>query len=433
MKKFFVIGDPHFREGCVREMELFIEETLRIISENVNEVDFIVVLGDVMDRHGILHQKPFHQSCRFLIELSKLRPTYCLIGNHDFDIPSKYLPENHPYKVMTWTEIPNLVIIDKPRVVDDVFLTPYVPPGMFARAVNETFGREITEDPWETLSLNNIRLVFAHQEFLGCQMGRLKSETGDPWPQTPSFDRTPFVVSGHIHDYQRLGENVLYVGTPVQVNYGEGVKKGICLINYDHEEKIKELKWFPIRVPRKLVKTLPLESLDDWVSRRFQELCERYEITIDNSVTSTETKKKPKKATLESKEFGTNSAGGGGGGGFETINNLYSIAPKLEVLRSRIVEDRYLDHLRLQVVISGKISGTVIKNLVIRIKELPIGVQQVFLVDSQTKEKETPRDENGEDQETKTSWMDVLTERVKDNDKKRELLNSLLNDLTNKV
>jgi len=92
-----------------------------------------------------------------------------------------------------------------------------------------------------------------------------------------------------------------------------------------------------------------------------------------------------------------------------------------------------LDHLRLQVVISGKISGTVIKNLVIRIKELPIGVQQVFLVDSQTKEKETPRDENGEDQETKTSWMDVLTERVKDNDKKRELLNSLLNDLTNKV
>jgi hypothetical protein len=123
-------------------------------------------------------------------------------------------------------------------------------------------------------------------------MGRLKSEAGDPWADTPAFDRSPFVVSGHIHDYQRLGENILYVGTPVQVNYGEGVKKGICLINYDHENRIKELQWFPIRVPRKIVKTVPLESLDGWVSRRFQELCERYELssllTLSSNSSSTQ-------------------------------------------------------------------------------------------------------------------------------------------------
>jgi hypothetical protein len=213
-----VIGDPHFREGCVREMEIFIEETINILVRNTDQYDFIVVLGDVMDRHGILHQKPFHQACRFLIELAKIKTTYCLIGNHDFDVPSKYLPENHPFKMMTWAPVPNLTIVDKPMVVGgDMLLTPYVPTGMFAQAVRQGLGlgeEELVEgDVWKLMTSRGISLVFAHQEFMGCQMGRVKSETGDPWPSTP-FGESPFVISGHIHDYQTLGENITIRGNP---------------------------------------------------------------------------------------------------------------------------------------------------------------------------------------------------------------------------
>jgi hypothetical protein len=71
-----------------------------------------------------------------------------------------------------------------------------------------------------------------------------------------------------------------------------------------------------------------------------------------------------------------------------------------------------------------------------RIKELPIGIQQVFQVDSASQPNNKESTDDGKppmDTENKKSWMDVLIERVKDNTKKRELLNSLLNNLTNKV
>lgn len=405
-QRVFVIGDPHFREGCVKDMELFIEETLRIISENKERADRIVVLGDVMDRHGILHQKPYHQSCRFLIGLSKLLPTICLIGNHDFDIPSKYLPENHPYKIMTWTKIPNLTIIDKPQMIDGVFYSPYVPPGMFNQAIQDVIG----EGGWESLVKEGVGLVFAHQEFLGCQMGRLKSETGDPWPQD-RYGQVPFVVSGHIHDHQMVGENILYVGTPVQVNYGEGLKKGICIFTMDLGPLPMgnyNIEWFPIRVPKKIVKTIPLDGLDGWVSKRFNSLIDQYGLQgIEKSC-----KKK-----------------GGKGGEFETITTLFANKEILEPLAKCINEDRFSDSIRLQVLVSGKISGTVLKNLVHKVRDLPLGVQQVYTTEKFEGGEVVPFEETIE----KRGWLDLYLEKVSENEPKKELLKQILDHLTKKT
>lgn len=411
MKRIAVIGDPHFREGCVREMEIFIEETLRILEENRELMDTIVVLGDVMDRHGILHQKPFHQSCRFLIELSKIRPTFCLIGNHDFDVPSKYLPENHPFKVMTWTKIPNLTIVEKPMVVDDMLMTPYVPSGMFARAIRQGLGLEESNevDVWTEMTNRGIRLVFAHQEFRGCQMGRVRSEHGDPWPDVP-FGQSPFVVSGHIHDYQILGENILYVGTPVQVNYGEGVKRGICLLEVDHPTGY-DVRWFKIRVPRKLSKTVTLDNLDSWVAARFHELCLRY--TLDPDALGGGRKRKTEN--------------------FETIQRLLGDKDYLGPLRDKLSSDRYADQVRLQVKVIGKISGVVVRNVIMRIKDLPLGVQQVF-VDEEPLGKYSDSSSSSETgPDTKRGWVEMMSARVSSSEGKKDLLAELLYGLTQKV
>jgi hypothetical protein len=379
--RVLVIGDPHFREGCVREMEIFTEETLNIARNNAEEYDYIVVLGDVMDRHGILHQKPFHQSCRFLIELASIKHTYCLIGNHDFETPAKYLPDNHPYKIMVWTKTPNLTIVERPMVRGNIFLCPYVPPGEFPRAVSEVTGC-ISETPWEDLKNMGVGLIFAHQEFRGCQMGRLKSETGDLW----SDGKFPFIVSGHIHDYQMVGENILYTGTPIQVNYGEGRKRGICLLDFTFDEggipATRTERWFEIHVPRKIVKTIPLEDLDAWVAKRFQTLLNRYSLSI-------------KCRGRKSKE------------GFESIYELYANRAQLGGLEEEIQRDRSLDYTRLHVVAGGE-TLSVAKLVVAKLKLIPLGLRGVFI---QEKESPTPGAEKTPGLPTKT-WLDLLQERV---------------------
>lgn len=397
----------------MREMEIFIEETLRILQDNREDIDTIVVLGDVMDRHGILHQKPFHQSCRFLIELSKIRPTYCLIGNHDFDIPSKYLPENHPFKVMTWTTIPNLTVVERPLIVDDVLYTPYVPPGMFERVVREALdlSKEDGTDVWGAMTERGISLVFAHQEFKGCQMGRVKSEVGDPWPEVP-FGQVPFVVSGHIHDYQTLGENILYVGTPVQVNYGEGAKKGICLLNFDKTTGYTT-NWFKVRVPRKLVRNVPLENLDSWVQTKFEEQCKRYDLELPFTDASSSRKKKTE--------------------GFENIGRLLNAGEALRPLREKIAGDRYADHLRLQVKVTGKISGVVVRNVIMKVKELPLGVQQVFIDESAPSDSSSPTTDQNREETHKRGWLEIMMSRIEGSEEKSSVLKELLYNLTQKV
>jgi len=415
-EKAFVIGDPHFREGSVREMELFIDETLRIIGENHSRADYIVVLGDIMDRHGILHQKPFHQSCRFLIELSKILPTYCLIGNHDFDVPSKYLPENHPFKVMTWTTIPNLTIIDKPRVIHGKLFVPFVPPGMFNRAIEDALegGQGTVEgnEGWKILNERGVGLVFAHQEFLGCHMGRIVSETGDPWPGI--FGTAPFVVSGHIHDHQMVGENILYVGTPVQVNFGEGKKKGICLFTMELEDGVPQrydLEWFSIRVPKKITKTIELDLVDGWVETRLTTLLERYSIPL------------PK--TLASKKTESTKA-------FECIQKLSHNKDKLTPLMEAIRSDPFLDQIRLQVLVTNKISNTVLKNIIFKIRDLPLGVQQIFVTPAPSSPSGDGRDDPGEEEENRRGWLDQLMERVENHVEKHGLLRDILKQLSDK-
>lgn len=372
--KALIIGDPHFREGFVSDMEIFIEGVLGVVDSQRGDLDMIVVLGDVMDRHGILHQKPFHQACRFLIELSKRFPTYCLIGNHDFDIPSKYLPENHPFKVMTWSKIPNLTIVDKPLRVGNVAFIPYVPPGMFARALSE-------------INVDNLGLIFAHQEFLGCKIGRLVSEVGDPWPME-DFGKHPFVVSGHIHDYQMHGQNIMYTGTPIQVNYGESEKKGICKLDIQLDSntglpKSKSTTWFKIRVPKKVSKTISIDDLDSWVEIRLHELCERYGLEI-----------KFDKTRSKKQSF---------------LTRLIGNSDQLLPLEERVREDRFLDKLKLQISVEKTTAG--IRTTVNSLRQLPLGIQNVFIVEASGSSVSKLSDVNPIVEKSR-NWIAELQERV---------------------
>jgi hypothetical protein len=65
--------------------------------------------------------------------------------------------------------------------------------------------------------------------------GAKTSSDGDIWSQ-----QLPQIFSGHIHEYQIIG-NICYVGTPLQQNYGEGTDKALMMIYLEDEKEAKFL------------------------------------------------------------------------------------------------------------------------------------------------------------------------------------------------
>jgi hypothetical protein len=128
-------------------------------------------------------------------------------------------------------------------------MVPYVPPGRFDEAIGEILFHESKEDKGVSLDKTGIRDmmeaffitqslesrlkefagVFAHQEFVGAKMqsGKIQSTVGDHWDRT-----RPFVVSGHIHDYDKLQENIVYTGTPIQHAFDETDNKSVSVYTW---------------------------------------------------------------------------------------------------------------------------------------------------------------------------------------------------------
>lgn len=213
-----VIGDPHFKVSNIKETD----DMVKIIVKKAEELlpDMIVVLGDVLDRHETIHVSPLTRSINFLNKLRNIAPLYVLIGNHDLKNNRQFLSEEHPFTGLKYWE--NTTIVDNVtsiKIKNKLFVfVPYVPPGRFKEALNNA-------DNWKDATC-----IFAHQEFKGCKMGPIVSVEGDKWPL-----EYPFVVSGHIHDYQEPQYNILYTGTPIQHAFGDRSDKTISYFKFGNE------------------------------------------------------------------------------------------------------------------------------------------------------------------------------------------------------
>lgn len=116
--------------------------------------------------------------------------------------------------------------------------SPYVPNGQFKEAL-ETLG-----DVWRWADT-----IFAHQEFKGCQMKAVKSETGDEWSE-----KLPHVVSGHIHGEQKMhGGKVFYTGACMQHNFGDSPNKFIYTLTYTTKKERYTIKKIMLELPQKVI------------------------------------------------------------------------------------------------------------------------------------------------------------------------------------
>lgn len=255
MTTALVIGDCHFKVDNVRETDMMVDAILRTAKDK--DPNFIVVLGDTLDRHESIHVSPLTRAVKFLHDLSNIAPVYLLIGNHDLKNNRQFLSNEHPFTALKYWGS-RMTVVDtttKVNIEDNTFVfVPYVPPGRFVEALDQI-------SDWQSATC-----LFSHQEFKGCQMGALISQEGDEWPLS-----NPFVVSGHIHDYQEPQANMIYTGTPIQHAFGDRSDKTISYFKWLSKD-IREHTRIDLELPRKKIVKLSISEVSNYVPHYKDEL-----------------------------------------------------------------------------------------------------------------------------------------------------------------
>ena len=241
------IGDPHFQVSNLPIIDDYIESVLTVLKEH--KVTLCVILGDLLHTHEKVHAMVQNKAIDFVQKVSSNCPTIVIVGNHDMINNSQFLTENHWMNVMK--PYTGIEIVDKglvlPTDIGDLYFCPYVYPGRFIEALNT-----ISPD-W-----CNARMIFAHQEINGCKSGAYEMTGGDEWKE-----EYPYLVSGHIHDRQRLGPNMFYPGSSMQHAFGESASKTVTVWNIT-QDTITHTE-VSLGMRRKRIIRLDLQGIEEYV------------------------------------------------------------------------------------------------------------------------------------------------------------------------
>lgn len=243
------IGDPHFKRNNTQDVDQFIINVVKVAKSK--KPDIIVVLGDLLDKHDVYYVDPFNRAMKFLDELRKVALTFLIVGNHDYSDNSQFLTDRHAYVPCKGWD--NFVVVDEIKKYEKnghtFFFSPYVSPGRFEEALNTS------NDVWEMSTC-----IFCHQEFKGCKMGGIVSEIGDEWSED-----YPLVISGHIHNAQTVGDNIMYPGSSMQHSYGENDDKTIWFVNFSLNEDLEpeiEIEEIDLGLPKRKLLTLSPKKIE---------------------------------------------------------------------------------------------------------------------------------------------------------------------------
>lgn len=207
-----------------------------------NDIKDIIFLGDLFhDRQKIdvlTYQKTFEVFEKHLLESNY--NLYLLLGNHDLWHSQKWdVSSVNPLRNM-----PGVSVIDKPCVkkISDKYLFGFLPythdPIKDLKKVEKEWKEKCKDN-----NLNPIKIIGGHIAVDGALWNvkyKTKSEVsiehdGDMIKVGPKiFNNWDQVFLGHYHAEQKISENVEYIGSPLQLSFGEAFQKKHILI-YDLE------------------------------------------------------------------------------------------------------------------------------------------------------------------------------------------------------
>ena len=233
---FIIVGDPHFGKrhfslSLFNNQLKFWEE----IVKKANELNApIISTGDLLDNRINIDINFFNNLIeKFINLLKKYNVTfYNILGNHDI-----YYKNTREINLVKHLEnfYDKFHCIEEVTNISNITLVPWV--------INKE----------KDLPKEYKDIVIGHFEFKDIDkyvQGNLDLKT---------FSKAKLVLSGHYHNYSKK-DNVIYVGTPYQLDWGDYKhKKGYYILN----EKTFELEFIENNVSKKFIKLKYDDSFDN--------------------------------------------------------------------------------------------------------------------------------------------------------------------------
>jgi DNA repair exonuclease SbcCD nuclease subunit len=269
------IGDQHFQNNNILEVELFIEKIEKLCIQK--KPTKIILLGDLLHYHEKVFTQPLNKAYEFIDKMRKIAEVIVLVGNHDMVNHLQFMTDNHWLNgLKDWKNVKVVDTVYSETINNMKFIfMPFVPNGRFEEGLN-------TIEDWK-----DCKCIFAHQEFLGCKMGAMISVEGDKWPET-----YPYVISGHIHENQTPQSNIYYTGAAFQHSFGESNKNIIAYITFCLENSKYTLEEIDINMPRKRIVYKDIEDLDNYKIKKTED---QIKISVSGTIESFKSFKKSKK------------------------------------------------------------------------------------------------------------------------------------------
>ena len=257
------IGDIHIQTNNTLDIKMFTEKLYNYIETNIETIDIIVLMGDILHTHERLHTIPFNIANDMIDKLRTYKPLYVLVGNHDYINNSQFLTNHH--WMNCFKNKKDVFIIDNVTVCNhnnlNIIMSPFVPDGRFIEALN-------TITDWKKADC-----ILAHQLFNGAKMGAIIAENVEKWEES-----YPYLISGHIHDKQKVQNNLYYTGSSMQHAFGESYDKTICLVKIDTSIQLEEID---LDLPKKKILYYDIETIDPSINKDNEILIEKILNVLD--------------------------------------------------------------------------------------------------------------------------------------------------------
>lgn len=217
--KAIAFTDVHFglrhnsaehNQDCIDFIDWVIEQA------DLRNADTCIMLGDWHHHRSNINILTLDYTMKALKKLNNaFKKTYIIIGNHDLF----YREKRDVHSMVVGSEFPNITIVDKTLVQDNVALVPW-----------------LVNDEWKMISNIKSKYLFGHLELPGFKMNAQVSMPDHGELNADQFSHQDYIFSGHFHIRQSKGK-INYIGNPFGHNYADSwdFERGAMYIEWDKE------------------------------------------------------------------------------------------------------------------------------------------------------------------------------------------------------
>lgn len=258
MSGVLVTSDWHLNSNPRDEYRHRFQEQLR---EQVRKrkVSCVLMLGDLTEEKDFHSSSLVNQISDHIFRLSKLCPVVILKGNHDYTSAAgeAFFAFLSRFSNVSFLGAPSerVHLENAPRAALEPLGTVLFMPHSY------NFERD-----WEAAGFREAAKeadwLFAHNTFAGARGDNGQELTGI---SISLFPKSLQVVSGDVHGGQTLGKNVMYVGAPYTVKFGDDFAPRMVLIEGDDIQSI------PCSGPQKRLVDGKVINGNKWTFKHTQE------------------------------------------------------------------------------------------------------------------------------------------------------------------